>query len=259
MWGLLQRSCMQTVFACARGGGHRGPAADDDGASAPPRQEPAARPRCPPAVARQEPDRGDPLPPQAEADGARAAFRVDPTPAADHHRAMCGRFLLNSPLVELQRAFRFPERPNLWPRYNVAPTQTVPIVRRRRDGEGRELALVRWGLVPFWAKDLSIGSKMINARAEGIAEQARLPGGVQGAPLPGARRRLLRVAEGRGRQAADADPAALGRALRVRRPVGEVARARRARRDVHDRHHGAERRHRADPQPDAGDPRPGRL
>jgi putative SOS response-associated peptidase YedK len=81
---------------------------------------------------------------------------------------MCGRFLLKSPLVELQQAFRFSERPNLAPRYNVAPTQTVPIVRRRQEGEGRELALVRWGLVPFWAKDLSIGSKMINARAEGI-------------------------------------------------------------------------------------------
>ena len=49
--------------------------------------------------------------------------------------------------------------------------QTIPIVRHRRDGEGHELALVRWGLVPFWAKDLSIGSKMINARAEGIAEK----------------------------------------------------------------------------------------
>ena len=81
---------------------------------------------------------------------------------------MCGRFLLNSPLVELQRVFRFPERPNLEPRYNVAPTQTVPIARLRKDREGRELALVRWGLVAFWAKDLSIGSKMINARAEGI-------------------------------------------------------------------------------------------
>jgi putative SOS response-associated peptidase YedK len=85
---------------------------------------------------------------------------------------MCGRFLLNSPLVELQRAFRFPERPNLGPRYNVAPTQTIPIIRRRQDGEVRELALMRWGLVPFWAKDLSIGSKMINARAEGIESKS---------------------------------------------------------------------------------------
>ena len=68
---------------------------------------------------------------------------------------MCGRYLLRAPLAEMQRAFRFPERPNLAPRHNVAPTQTAPIVRSRRDGEGereggRELALVRWGLVPFW-------------------------------------------------------------------------------------------------------------
>jgi len=82
---------------------------------------------------------------------------------------MCGQFLLKSPLVELQQAFRFAERPNLAPRYNIAPTQTVPIVRRQKDGQGRELALVRWGLVPFWATDLAIGNRMINARAEGIA------------------------------------------------------------------------------------------
>ena len=83
---------------------------------------------------------------------------------------MCGRFLLKSPLVELQRAFGFAERPNLEPRFNIAPTQTVPIVRRRDDGGGgRELALVRWGLVPAWAKEPAIGNKMINARAEGIA------------------------------------------------------------------------------------------
>jgi putative SOS response-associated peptidase YedK len=84
---------------------------------------------------------------------------------------MCGRFLLNSPLAQLQGQFGFGERPNLAPRYNVAPTQTVPIVRPRANGQERELAMVRWGLVPFWAKDLSIGSRMINARAEGIAEK----------------------------------------------------------------------------------------
>ena len=84
---------------------------------------------------------------------------------------MCGRFLLKSPLVRLQGHFGFAERPNLAPQYNIAPTQTVPIVRRRKSEEGRELAFVRWGLVPFWAKDLSIGSRLINARAEGIAEK----------------------------------------------------------------------------------------
>jgi putative SOS response-associated peptidase YedK len=72
-------------------------------------------------------------------------------------------------LVELQRAFKFPERPNIRPRYNVAPSQDIAIVRRRADGEGRELAQVRWGLIPFWAKDAKIGYKMINARAETVA------------------------------------------------------------------------------------------
>ncbi len=84
--------------------------------------------------------------------------------------AMCGRFVLSSPLAELQRAFRFAGRPNLAPRFNVAPTQQVAIVRLARDGTGRrELTLARWGLVPAWAKDPAVGNRMINARAEGIA------------------------------------------------------------------------------------------
>lgn len=62
---------------------------------------------------------------------------------------MCGRFILNSPLVELQRAFRFPERPNLRPRYNVAPSQEIAIVRQRAGGDGHELAQVHLGLIPF--------------------------------------------------------------------------------------------------------------
>ena len=83
---------------------------------------------------------------------------------------MCGRFLLYSPVDLLQRAFGFSELPNLQPRYNVAPTQTVPIIRRK-EGGGRELTMVRWGLVPFWAKDLKIGSQLINARAETVTSK----------------------------------------------------------------------------------------
>jgi putative SOS response-associated peptidase YedK len=90
---------------------------------------------------------------------------------------MCGRFLLHAPVDTLQRAFGFAERPNLRPRYNVAPTQTVPVVRRsHRDGGGRELALARWGLIPSWAKDASIGNKLINARAETVAEKPAFRG-----------------------------------------------------------------------------------
>lgn len=81
---------------------------------------------------------------------------------------MCGRYLLTSPLESVQELFAVDERPNLAARYNIAPTQDVPIVRRTRDGAGRELAMVRWGLVPSWAKDLQVGNRMINTRAESI-------------------------------------------------------------------------------------------
>ncbi len=69
----------------------------------------------------------------------------------------------------LGQHFGTSERPNLRARYNVAPTQTVPIVRRKHESEGRELVLTRWGLIPGWAKDAKIGYKTINARAETVA------------------------------------------------------------------------------------------
>ena len=70
----------------------------------------------------------------------------------------------------MSRLFRFGgPLPNLRPRYNVAPTQQVPIMRTESgDGCGCQLAQVRWGLIPFWAKDAKIGYSLINARAEGI-------------------------------------------------------------------------------------------
>ena len=81
---------------------------------------------------------------------------------------MCGRYMLTSPVEALRQLFLFEQRPNLPPRFNIAPTQDVPIVRWNRE-RARELALVRWGLVPFWAKDVKIGARMINARAETVA------------------------------------------------------------------------------------------
>ena len=56
------------------------------------------------------------------------------------------------------------------PRYNIAPTQYIAAIRDSEE-DGRELAMLRWGLVPFWAKDPSIGNRMINARAETVAEK----------------------------------------------------------------------------------------
>jgi len=85
---------------------------------------------------------------------------------------MCGRYLLRSPVDALRRAFGFVETPNLAPRYNIAPTQAAPAVRQRREPAGeRTIQLLRWGLVPSWAKDLTIGARLINARAESLAEK----------------------------------------------------------------------------------------
>ena len=82
---------------------------------------------------------------------------------------MCGRYMLTMPVDALRQLFLFEQRPNLMPRYNIAPTQDVPIVRLTRDGAGRELIMARWGLVPFWADDLKIGNRLINARGETVA------------------------------------------------------------------------------------------
>jgi putative SOS response-associated peptidase YedK len=82
---------------------------------------------------------------------------------------MCGRFLLTTPAEALRQAFGFVEQPNLAPRYNIAPTQDVAVIRQRKDPPGqRTLQLLRWGLVPSWAASLVGGAKMINARAETI-------------------------------------------------------------------------------------------
>ena len=77
--------------------------------------------------------------------------------------------LLTTPVSELQKLFQFPEAPNLAQRWNIAPTQDIAAVRR--DGDEKHLALLRWGLVPHWADDPSIGSRMINARAETLADK----------------------------------------------------------------------------------------
>ncbi len=80
---------------------------------------------------------------------------------------MCGRFCFFSPAEAVARLFRVADAQDLPPRYNIAPTQAAPVVRA--DDGRRELTLLRWGLVPFWAKDLKIGNRMINARGETVA------------------------------------------------------------------------------------------
>lgn len=83
---------------------------------------------------------------------------------------MCGRFILKRPFSELVRLYNLTNSVNLAPRYNVAPTQDVAVVRSSSTG-GRTLALMRWGLVPWWAKDLTIGARMINARNDAVASK----------------------------------------------------------------------------------------
>ncbi len=82
---------------------------------------------------------------------------------------MCGRYALKTALADLQRVFGFEgPLPNLPARYNVAPTQGVPVIRL--EGGKRRLVMMRWGLVPSWARE--IGDKpLINARAETVLEK----------------------------------------------------------------------------------------
>lgn len=83
---------------------------------------------------------------------------------------MCGRFALKAPPAELITHFGLASCPDLFPRYNIAPTSDVLVFRHKPD-TGRVGQMVRWGLVPSWAKDPSIGAKLNNARGETVAEK----------------------------------------------------------------------------------------
>ncbi len=83
---------------------------------------------------------------------------------------MCGRFAFYSPSEAAVALFGASGSAEVQPRYNIAPTQYVAAIRND-DSRERELVMLRWGLVPFWAKDPSIGNRMINARAETVAEK----------------------------------------------------------------------------------------
>lgn len=81
---------------------------------------------------------------------------------------MCGRYTLTADPTELAAYFDLDTVPTLEPRFNIAPTQSVPVIRAVPE-LGRHLDLVRWGLIPVWAKDRAIGNRMINARADTVA------------------------------------------------------------------------------------------
>jgi putative SOS response-associated peptidase YedK len=83
---------------------------------------------------------------------------------------MCGRYRLSRRKQIIEEHFDSVSGEEDWsPRYNVAPTQPVPIIRQHPKEPRRELSLVRWGLIPWWAKDASGAARMINARSETAA------------------------------------------------------------------------------------------
>ncbi len=102
---------------------------------------------------------------------------------------MCGRYVVTTPPQQLALDFEavLQQEPPEFPDYNVAPTKQVPAVLVRHDE--RVLSTLRWGLIPFWAKDPSIGAKMINARIESAAEKSAFKQSF-------ARRRCLLPADG---------------------------------------------------------------
>src|SRR5437763_3116697 len=86
-------------------------------------------------------------------------------------RIMCGRVRVSSDVSEIKLVFSIPPHrpiPNVAPSWNAAPTDSLPVVRYDVKAGERSLDMLRWGLVPFWAKDLKVGFANINAKAEGI-------------------------------------------------------------------------------------------
>lgn len=100
---------------------------------------------------------------------------------------MCGRYAIITAPEAIRRLFGYHERPNFPARYNVAPTQPVPIVRLQA-GE-RHFALVRWGLIPAWVKDPKAFTLLINARGESVLDKPAFSNAMK-------RRRCLIPADG---------------------------------------------------------------
>ena len=100
---------------------------------------------------------------------------------------MCGRFVITSPPEALRQIFGYLEQPNFPPRYNIAPTQPVPVVIL--ENGGRHFRLMRWGLVPSWVKDPRKFTLLINARSETVLEKPAFKNAIK-------RRRCLIPADG---------------------------------------------------------------
>lgn len=82
---------------------------------------------------------------------------------------MCGRFVITSPPEALRQAFGYAEQPNFPARYNIAPTQPIPVIMA--NAAGRHFHLMRWGLIPAWVKDPKGFALLINARSETLRDK----------------------------------------------------------------------------------------
>jgi putative SOS response-associated peptidase YedK len=100
---------------------------------------------------------------------------------------MCGRFVITSSPEALRRLFGYDEQPNMPPRYNIAPTQPVPVVLAERGA--RKFMLMRWGFLPAWAKDPKKFGLVINARSESVIDKPAFKNAIK-------RRRCLIPADG---------------------------------------------------------------
>ena len=142
---------------------------------------------------------------------------------------MCGRYKLEQPFSEIVRLYNLtvtrPSRfDNMPARYNIAPTQDVGAMRLNAAGE-REFVMLRWGLIPYWAKDIKVGFSTINAMCESVADKPTFKEAF-------AKRRCLVLADGfyewqptgTKTKTAVSDPHARSTTLRVCRLVGALAR-----------------------------------
>ncbi len=102
---------------------------------------------------------------------------------------MCGRYAFFQFSEAIVSELRVACLPDWQPHYNIAPSQAIAVVCNTASPSGRQLKLLRWGLIPSWAKDPSIGSKLINARSETVAEKPSFRAAFK-------RRRCLILADG---------------------------------------------------------------
>ncbi|MEW5821946.1 MAG: SOS response-associated peptidase [Cyanobacteriota bacterium] len=100
---------------------------------------------------------------------------------------MCGRYTLQDAQEFLEHVFKIFDVPEFIPRYNIAPTQQVAAVRKIANKN--QLAFLRWGLIPFWAKDITLSARMINARAESVYDKPSFKAAYK-------KRRCLIIADG---------------------------------------------------------------